>query len=87
MTANRLEDKTVEKCMEKCMETEDKTMEKCRHDLNWLIGTKDGVVCRKCGKVFSSLANLKAELDADRAEPQKPVPQEKPKKPRKKKSE
>lgn len=63
-------------------------MEKCRHDLNWLIGTKDGVVCRKCGKVFSSLANLKAELDADRAEPQEePVPQEKPKKPRKKKSE
>ena len=68
--------------------SEDNTMEKCRHDLNWLIGTKDGVVCRKCGKVFSSLANLKAELDADRAEPQeKPVPQEKPKKPRKKKSE
>jgi hypothetical protein len=63
-------------------------MEKCRHDLNWLIGTKDGVVCRKCGKVFSSLANLKAELDADRAEPQeKPDPQEKPKKPRKKRSE
>jgi hypothetical protein len=49
---------------------------KCKHDINYLIGNADGVLCRKCGKQFSSFATLKAELDADRAEQEAPKPVE-----------
>lgn len=63
----------------------------CKHDPNWLFpAPAGGIVCRKCGKTFSGLTGLKAELDADRAgEPPKPEPQEaeKPKRTRKKKTE
>ena len=65
---------------------------KCNHDISYLMGTADGVLCRKCGKQFSSFATLKAELDADRAEQEEPAPEapatepaEKPKRGRKKK--
>ena len=65
---------------------------KCKHDNSYLMGTADGVLCRKCGKQFSSFATLKAELDADRAEQEEPAPEapatepaEKPKRGRKKK--
>ena len=46
----------------------------CKHDINYLIGNADGVLCRKCGKQFSSFATLTAELDADRAEQEEPAP-------------
>lgn len=49
----------------------------CKHDTNWLMGTAEGIVCRKCGKVFPSLASLRADLEADRAT--KVAPVEKPK--------
>lgn len=39
----------------------------CNHDVNYLMGTADGIVCRKCGKVFPSLSSLHADLEADRA--------------------
>lgn len=65
---------------------------KCKHDINYLIGNADGVLCRKCGKQFSSFDTLKAELDADRAAQEEPAPEapaaepaEKPKRGRKKK--
>ena len=65
---------------------------KCNHDINYLIGNADGVLCRKCGKEFSSFATLKAELDADRVAQEEPAPEapatepaEKPKRGRKKK--
>ena len=64
----------------------------CKHDINYLIGNADGVLCQKCGKQFSSFATLKAELDADRAAQEEPAPEapstepaEKPKRVRKKK--
>lgn len=66
----------------------------CKHDVNSLMGTGDGIVCRKCGKIFTSFATLKAELDADRAAQEQPKPEadhaptpepEKPKRGRKKK--
>ena len=61
----------------------------CKHDVNSLMGTGDGIVCRKCGKIFTSFATLKAELDADHAAQGEPVlvetPAEKPKRGRKKK--
>lgn len=39
----------------------------CKHDVNYLMGTAEGIVCRKCGKVFPSLTSLHADLEADRA--------------------
>lgn len=39
----------------------------CNHDINSLMGTADGIVCRKCGKVFPNLSSLHADLEADRA--------------------
>lgn len=61
----------------------------CKHDINWLMGTADGVVCRKCGKVFPSLATLRDDLEADRAGSQAPAPakEEKPAKAKKKKED
>lgn len=41
--------------------------ERCKHDINWLLGTGSGVICRRCGKRFPDFAALKADIDADRA--------------------
>lgn len=58
-------------------------MKECKHDVNYLMGTSEGIVCRKCGKVFPSLATLHADLEADRggqeAPKAEPVKEEKPK--------
>lgn len=39
----------------------------CKHDVNHLIPTHGGIVCRKCGKVFPSLTTLRADIAADLA--------------------
>lgn len=63
----------------------------CRHEVEHLVGTKDGIKCRNCGKTFATFA----ELEADRPKKQEkkaPVetieavetPAEKPKKSTKK---
>lgn len=63
----------------------------CKHDVNYLMGTADGIVCRKCGRVFPSLAALHADLEADKVAQEAPAPvaPEKPKttRTRKKKEE
>lgn len=55
----------------------------CKHDVNYLMGTSEGIVCRKCGKVFPNLSSLHADLEADRAAQEapkvEPVKEEKPK--------
>lgn len=35
----------------------------CKHENHMLMGIADGIVCRGCGKMFSSFA----EMEADRA--------------------
>ena len=57
----------------------------CKHDTNWLMGTSEGIVCRKCGKVFPSLASLHADLEADRAAKAAPKAEPKTTRTRKKK--
>lgn len=63
----------------------------CKHDVNYLMGTSEGIVCRKCGKVFPSLASLHDDLEADRANQEapktEPVKGEKPKTRTRKKKE
>lgn len=38
----------------------------CRHEVEHLVGTKDGIKCRNCGKTFATFA----ELEADRPKKQ-----------------
>lgn len=39
----------------------------CTHAVEHLVGTKDGIKCRNCGKTFATFA----ELEADRPKPKK----------------
>ena len=57
----------------------------CKHDVNYLMGTSEGIVCRKCGKVFPSLVALHADLEADRTD--QAAQKAGPKKTRKKKED
>lgn len=59
----------------------------CTHDVEHLVGTKDGITCKNCGKVFATFA----ELESDRPKPKEQVEEvaekladEKPKKATKK---
>ena len=63
----------------------------CLHEVEHLVGTKDGIKCRNCGKTFATFA----ELEADRPKKQEKkapaetieaveTPAEKPKKATKK---
>lgn len=36
-------------------------MENCRHENKYLMGTADGIVCRACGKLFKSFAEIHGE--------------------------
>lgn len=33
----------------------------CKHEVEHLIGTKDGIKCRNCGKTFATFAELEAD--------------------------
>lgn len=33
----------------------------CTHAVEHLVGTKDGIKCRNCGKTFATFAELKAD--------------------------
>lgn len=52
----------------------------CKHPLEQLMGTADGIVCRACGAVFKDFAEIEA---LNKPEPEKPEP----KKARKKKND
>lgn len=39
----------------------------CTHDVEHLVGTKEGITCKNCGKTFATFA----ELEADRPKPEK----------------
>lgn len=36
-------------------------MAQCKHETPLLVGTADGIVCRRCGRVFASFAEIEAE--------------------------
>lgn len=62
----------------------------CKHEVEHLIGTKDGIKCRNCGKTFATFAELVAdrpkekEVEAPAEEVAVETPAEKPKKSTKK---
>ena len=45
-------------------------MNKCKHELQNLCGTADGILCRRCGRLFKNFA----ELRADAGEPEEAAP-------------
>ena len=56
----------------------------CKHEIQHLMGTADGIVCRKCGATFASFDELNAASTEPVAEPKAPeAPAEKPKRTRK----
>lgn len=56
----------------------------CKHEIKDLMGTADGIVCRKCGATFASLDELNAASTEPAADPVAPAePAEKPKRTRK----
>ena len=54
----------------------------CNHDLSMLMGTADGIVCRGCGKLFSSFEEIHPQ-----EAPVQEAPKPKPKRTTKKKEE
>lgn len=54
----------------------------CKHDISLLMGTKDGIVCHGCQKLFASFA----EIEADRGEAPATAPAEEKKAPATKKT-
>lgn len=66
----------------------------CKHENKFLMGTKDGILCRGCGQLFASFDDIHPAAVPDpeqvtdqEAEPAAPAPEEKPKRGRKKKGE
>ena len=42
----------------------------CKHELQFLMGTADGIVCRCCGRVFKDFAEIQG---VDAPAPEKPA--------------
>lgn len=68
------------------------TGKSCNHDIKYLMGTADGILCRSCGRLFASMDEVLAERGDGSAVPDpdqehEQVTEEKPKRGRKKKGE
>lgn len=59
-------------------------MANCKHDLPFLMGTADGIVCRACGRVFKDFSEIQG-VDAPAPEKSAEKAEAAPKKGRKKK--
>lgn len=35
----------------------------CKHSIEMLIGTHDGIQCKACGRIFSSMEEIQADRD------------------------
>lgn len=57
----------------------------CKHELQFLMGTADGIVCRCCGRVFKNFAEIQAEAAPVAEKPAEAPAEAAPKKARKKK--
>ena len=48
----------------------------CKHEINLLMGTADGIVCRGCGRLFKDMAEILKEAEPEAA-PKKKAPAKK----------
>lgn len=44
-------------------------MAKCKHEIPDLMGTADGILCRRCGSLFKTFDELYADAGTAKAEP------------------
>ena len=51
-------------------------MAECKHETSFLMGTAEGIVCRKCGRQFKNFEEIAAE-NKPAAEPEEPKTAEK----------
>lgn len=54
----------------------------CKHEINLLMGTADGIVCRGCGRLFKDMSEILKEAEpeaAPEAAPKKKAPAKKKK--------
>lgn len=56
----------------------------CKHEINLLMGTADGIVCRGCGRLFKDMAEIIEDIQP---EEKAPAPAPKKKAPARKKKE
>ena len=47
-------------------------MPNCTHENQWLRGTADGIVCRRCGSLFKTFAELNPAPPVEEKKPEKP---------------
>ena len=47
-------------------------MSNCTHENQYLMGTADGIICRRCGAHFKSFDELKPAAPAEEKKPEKP---------------
>ena len=66
----------------------------CKHENKYLMGTKDGILCRNCGQLFPSFVDIHPadvpdpeQVTDHETAPADPAPVEPPKRGRKKKGE
>ena len=50
----------------------------CKHDIALLMGTKDGIVCRGCGKMWPDFTAYEAETAPTAETKAEPAPEKKP---------
>lgn len=43
----------------------------CKHDISQLIGTADGIRCKRCGQLFKTMPTQKIEVPAAEPTPEK----------------
>lgn len=56
----------------------------CKHEINLLMGTADGIVCRGCGRLFKDMDEILEDIEPAA---EAPAPAPKKKAPAKKKKE
>lgn len=59
----------------------------CTHEISFLMGTADGIVCRCCGRLFKDMAEIEADRNPAQEKPAEAPIAEKPKRTRKKKED
>ena len=47
---------------------------KCNHEIEHLVGTADGILCKKCNRIFVNFAEIEKDRDTSKSENLGPNP-------------
>lgn len=48
---------------------------KCNHEIEHLVGKSDGILCKKCGRVFVNFAEIEKDRDGEKSLPKTDIPE------------